>query len=149
MTRFGQGDMLDVHTHSVPTEELQAVHRRIQVTGAPQVAVYANKSDRHLTDFIISRRVPGYPDPEDAGCTPVRIELPIRTATEVTLHKTSGRCDDHSADGRPLKMTTMSLLPDEIAKGWLDVGRTTGLSDCGLPAASAYIYVFSDPVYVH
>jgi hypothetical protein len=149
MTQFGEGAMLDVRTQSVPVEALNAIGRRlIQVDAAPQIAVYAAKSERRLTIFAISRRVPGYPDPEDVGCTPVRIDLPIRNAAKVTLHKTSGRFDDHSADGRPLKIATVSLPPDQITKGWLDVGRTTNRSDCGLPAASAYIYTFDDPFYM-
>lgn len=149
MTRFGQGDMLDVHTQSVPVEALEPMRRRIHVDAAPQIAVYAIKSERRLTVFAISRRVPGYPDPEDTGCTPLRITLPIRTAIRITLHKTLGLFADHGADGTLLRIATVPLPTDRIAQGWLDVGRTKDGSRCGLPAASAYIYSFDDPVYLN
>ena len=140
MNRFAAGEMLEVETKAVPTHDLKKMQRRKPMDDAPQIAVYAFRTENRMTVFVISRRVPGYPDPESASCTPVTIILPELSTTSVMLHYTGGAYDDHGVDGHPPPIQTVEIPADAIASGSLEINARTGAEECGLPAASAYIY---------
>lgn len=141
MNRFGTGEMLEVETKSVPRRYLRGMQRRKSVDDAPQFAVYASRTEDQVTVFAISRRVPGYPERDKNYCTPVTIELPDLTTASVTLHRTGGAYDDHGVDGNPPPIETVDIPADEIASGMLEIDAGTGGETCGLPAASAYVYI--------
>lgn len=90
------GDMLEVKTLRVPTIDLPAARRREAVSNSPLVAVYATRSDNRLVLFVISRRVPGYPNMEHDGSTTVTVELPITRAKSMTRISQSGDLKSHN-----------------------------------------------------
>ncbi|WP_371158419.1 hypothetical protein [Jannaschia sp. 2305UL9-9] len=138
MNRLGAGEMRDVETIAVPRRDLPAFERREAVADAPQVAVYATGGADYLTLFAISRRVPNYPAGSGNNCTPVTIDLPgDLPAGPVTLYRTGGSHDDTGATGAPPPLERLEIPRAQIASGRLQVGDRT----CGLPAASAYVYV--------
>jgi hypothetical protein len=161
MNRELGGEMLGVDTVSVPRADLTAVRKRDGVQDAPLIGLYAIRGvgaksgtaaeaagasgaggDR-LSLVAISRRAPGHPDPQDAGCTPLRITLAdgmARGVTRLTLRRTGGAYDDHGADGAPPPLETLTLDPAILAGGVLESGAAAGTPDCGLPPGSAYVW---------
>ena len=139
--RVGLGDMLAVQTRSVPRRDLPPVARRPAVSGAPQVAAYATRSGDRLTVVLLSRRVPGYPEPDSDGFTPVRVDLPIRSAARLTLHRMTGPHDAHNLETEAVRVETLDLAVPAAADR-LIVGPDTGADGRGLPPASALVYVF-------
>jgi hypothetical protein len=161
MNRELGGEMLAVDALSVPRVDLAAVKKRNGVRDAPLIGLYAIRAvgaksgtaaeaagasgaggDR-LSLVAISRRTPGYPDPQDAGCTQLRITLAdgmARGVMRLTLRRTGGAYDDHGADGAPPPLETLTLDPAILAGGVLESGAAAGTPDCGLPPGSAYVW---------
>ena len=144
--RVGLGDMLRVETRSVPRRDLPAVARRPAVRDAPQVAVYATRSGDRLTVTVLSRRVAGYPDAADDGYTPLQVQLPIRSAAGLTLHRMAGPLEAHNLETEAVRIETVPLaVPADPAR--LVLGPETGTDSRGLPPGSALIYVFDGVRY--
>ncbi|MDO5612145.1 MAG: hypothetical protein Q4G14_02755 [Paracoccus sp. (in: a-proteobacteria)] len=142
MNRHGAGEMLAVTASGdMPTQRLHKAERRAAVRRAPQVAVYAARQDDRLTVFALSRQVPDTPDGRDA-CTPVEVAVPVTRAQSLRLIRTGGAYDDNFTTGPAPVIEDVALDPALIRDGLLRIGGAdSGAPDCGLPGASAYIYV--------
>ncbi len=93
-----RGDLLAVETLSAPTINLNASQRREAVSDGPLVTVYATRAKDRLTLFILSRRVPGHPDPDHDGITSVTVDLPISSAKGLTRISQTGDWKSHNVD---------------------------------------------------
>jgi hypothetical protein len=141
LNREGLGDMLQVDLRAAPTADLGKSKRRIAVRNAPLVSAYATRRGDRVNLFVISRRVPGYPDPQQDGCTPTEIELPFRTASSLTLHRMDGAYDATNVRREETRVERLGIAPPaDLSRFALDA--SVGAADCGLPAASAFLYVF-------
>ncbi|MGG7566223.1 hypothetical protein ACQ5SO_08695 [Rhodovulum sp. DZ06] len=142
-SREGRGDMLEVETLAAPTADLEAVGRiRLAVEDAPLAAAYATRNGERFTLVVLSRRIPGTPGSDGDACTPVEVELPIRSAASLTVHKMDGPYDAHNfGPEEQVKLTEQALTPPA------DLSRFTlspavGAAACGVPPGSVYIYTF-------
>jgi hypothetical protein len=131
------GDMLAVETLEVPVRDMAKHKRREAVRDAPLVAVYALRSRTEagprLSLVLISRRVPGYPDPQDDGRTRVTVDLPIIGAGRLTEWQLSGRYDSTNADGPEAVLEQRDLpVPDSLPR----------LTVPELPPGKAMVLVF-------
>lgn len=138
----GAGEMLTVDTLAAPARDLPEIRQRQAVRDAAEIAVYASRQDNRLTVFAISRRVPGYPEGGDDGCTPVTVELPVKNVASARLIRTAGSYDDNGVSGPKPVIEDTRLPTGIVSDGILRIGEASGAESCGLPAASAYIYVF-------
>ncbi len=141
LNREGLGDMLAVETRAAPTADLTESRLRMAVRRAPQVAAYATRRGDRVNLFVISRRVPGYPDPQDDGCTPTEVELPFRSARSVTLHRMDGAHDATNVRRVETRVERLGIKPPADLPLFA-LNAATGAADCGLPPASAFLYVF-------
>lgn len=141
MNRMGGGEMLEVTARDVPHLDLPAFLRRPAVRRAPQIAVYASREGDRLTVFAISRRVPGSAEGGATACTPVEIALPVSRAQSLRLVRTGGSYDDNPISGPDPVIEEMELDSALIEGGRLVIDASSGAQDCGLPGASAYVYV--------
>ncbi|MDF2231635.1 hypothetical protein P2H44_03625 [Albimonas sp. CAU 1670] len=135
------GDMLQVDTLSVPSADLPKLRHFDAVPDAPLAGVYATRRGDRLSVFVLSRRIPGVPEAGDSGCMPVEIDLPIRSAKSLTLHRMAAPYDAENSLEEQVKLETLSLTPPADASK-LVVDETTGGQACGLPPAASYLYVF-------
>jgi len=141
LNREGLGDMLQVDTRAVPTKDLEKWKRRIAVRNAPLVSAYATRRGDRVNLFVISRRVPGYPDPQQDGCTPTEIELPFSTARSITLHRMDGAYDATNVRREETRVESLDVTPPADLSRFA-LSAAVGAADCGLPPASAFLYVF-------
>jgi hypothetical protein len=137
LQREALGDMLAVETLAAPTRDLTEHKRRKAVDDAPLVAAYALRSRTEagprLSLVLISRRVPGYPDPQDDGHTRVTVDLPIVGAGRLTEWQLSGRYDSTNADGPEAVLEHRDLpVPGSLPR----------LTVSDLPPGKAVILVF-------
>ena len=139
--RQGRGDMLRIATRSVPSTDLPKTGGRPAVKDAPMVAAYATAADDRLNLFLLSRKIPDYPIKGDRGTSPVTVHLPFQRADKVTLYRMTGKHDDHNVDADRVGIETVDIDPRHV-RGSLTVRPETGGSQSGLPAASAFLYVF-------
>jgi hypothetical protein len=141
LNREGLGDMLQVDIRATPTTDLTKGKRRIAVRNAPLVSAYATRRGDRVNLFVISRRVPGYPDAGDDGCTPTEIELPFRSARSMTLHRMDGVYDATNVRREETRVERLGLTPPADLSRF-SLSAAVGAADCGLPPASAFLYVF-------
>ena len=132
-SREGRGEMLDVRTEAAPTRALKATGLRLDLPEAPQTAVYAAKDGDRLTVYLISRRL--------KGCGPFRVDLPIKGAASVTLHRMAGDPTDHNVYADDVKLERVEL-PVPANPAQLNVGPETGGKRCGMPPGSALVYIY-------
>jgi hypothetical protein len=141
LNREGLGDMLRVDLREAPRADLNKSGLRAAVRRAPLVSAYATRRGDRVNLFVISRRIPGYPTADDDGCTPTEIELPFRTARNLTLHRMDGAYDATNVRREETRVEHLGLTPPvDLSRFALD--RNVGAADCGLPPASAFLYVF-------
>ena len=114
---------------------------RRDVRNAPQIAVYATRDGDRVNVFVLSRRIPGHPDPEEDGCTPVEIALPFAAAQSLTVHRMAGPYDAHNIESDAVKIERRPL-PAPADASRLRVDAATGGEACGMPPASALLYVY-------
>ncbi|SFI48397.1 hypothetical protein [Albimonas pacifica] len=145
LNREALGDMLAVETRAVPTLDLAAAKRREAVPDAPQVAAYATRRGDRLALVLISRRLPDLPAPAPGeaapGCTPVEVALPFASAASLVVHRMDGPYDAHDVDADRVRIAREALAPPADPTRFR-LGPATGAPACGLPPASAYLYVF-------
>ncbi len=139
--RLATGDMLATKTISVPTVDLPKAKRRQEVKDAPLAAVYATQNKDQLNVFCISRKIAGYPVKEDDGYTPFKVKLPITEAKSITLYKMSGEPTDNNIFSEKVKWEEVNIEPANIKDGYLEINKSTGGSEKGLPPAETYLYV--------
>ena len=137
----GRGDMLATETRSVPRIDLKPFRRRNAVDDAPLVAAYATRKGRRYNVFLVSRRVPGYPDGAGPGYTPVTLDLPFKSVDAMRVYRLSGDPASNNiyredAAIEQIKLNAKGFKPKFV------VDRTTGADDRGLPPASTFLYVF-------
>lgn len=147
--REWRGDMLAVETRAAPTVDLPEIRRRKAMDDAPLVAAYAARREGRVNLFLVSRRIPGVETPEEDGCTPVSVDLPFARAGKVTLHRMTGPYDGNNLNRDAVRVETLELPPLDGplvlgAKGDAQTEAATGAAACGLPPASAFLYVFED-----
>ena len=128
-----RGDLLAVETLAVPSINLTASQRREAVSNGPLVSVYATRAKDRLTLFILSRRVPGHPDPDHDGNTSVTVDLPISSAKSVTRVTQTGDWTSHNVDGKG-----SGLVAEEVAIP----KALPRLEIPALPPGETIIYVF-------
>jgi hypothetical protein len=85
--------------------------------------------------------VPGYPDPQQDGCTPTEIELPFSTARSITLHRMDGAYDATNVRREETRVESLDVTPPADLSRFA-LNAAVGAADCGLPPASAFLYVF-------
>jgi hypothetical protein len=136
----GPGAMLAVDTVSVPRRDLPPGRRWPGVADAPMLAVYATRTPQRLVVVVLSRRLPGWPDPAHDGYTPTRIDLPIVSAARARLYRMAGAFDAHDATGQQVTIEQVALDAATVTPR-LTVGQAPG-DGRGMPPASALIYVF-------
>ncbi len=140
------GDMLATQTLNVPTTDLKGFGRRAPLKNAPLAAVYATRAGKRLNLFVISRKIPNYPLAGDDGFTPVIIDLPIKSAGRVTLHRMAGEPAANNLLADKVKIERVEL-PSDIAGRRFAIDGSTGAERRGLPPASTFLYVFEDAVF--
>jgi len=135
------GNMLATQTVEVPTLEVRASAKSKTTLQSPAVSVYATQYKKRLSLFVISRKLAGYPEAQDAGFTPVVVDLPFKSATSLTLYRMTGE-----ATANNLKADNVQVEPLTLGKRWaksiLVVNQTTGADPRGVPPSSVYLYVF-------
>ena len=146
LNREALGDMLAVETRAAPRLDLPAARRREAAPDAPQVAAYATRRGDRLALILVSRRLPDFPEGADAGasapgCTPVEAALPFASAASLTVHRMDGPYAAHNVDADRVGIATERLAPPADPSRFR-LGPETGAPACGLPPASAYLYVF-------
>ncbi|RYH10993.1 hypothetical protein [Tropicimonas sp. IMCC6043] len=112
--RVGTGDMLDVETLEMPTGTVRADRDRAPIESAPMVAAYATRKADRVTLFLVSRRVPGYPDPADDGVSSVLVDLPLHSARKVTRYRQSGEWNSANVDGRVVRTVAETLSAEDF-----------------------------------
>ncbi|MBY8978153.1 hypothetical protein KHP62_20250 [Rhodobacteraceae bacterium NNCM2] len=130
--REATGDFLDVDTLVVPRADLPGTRRRAEVDDAPLVSLYATRQGDRLALIVVSRQLPGFPDPDSDGHSRVVIDLPVNSAQRLRRLSLSGRYNDHN-----VKDEAVRLIEE-------DLGRPTGLPRLeidDLPPGEALIYV--------
>ncbi len=137
----GTGDMLRVDTQSVPTVDMPAYKRRKARPDLPLVACYATRRGDRLNLFVLSRKIDNYPIAGDDGFTPVTVDLPIRLAKSVTLHRMVGDPRAHNLDEVKVKIES-GRLPASVASPRFTVDARTGVDARGLPPGATLLYVF-------
>lgn len=131
--RVGTGRMLDVTIMDAPRLDLPGAPGRQAVSGAPMVAAYATRSGDRLTLFLLSRRVPGHPDPDEDGTSRVLVDLPIRGARKVTQYWMSGPWNGHNLHERRVGIVATDVTDTVDLPGFrLDI----------LPPAASVAIVF-------
>jgi hypothetical protein len=136
------GEMLRTETLSVPGANLKAFKRRKGISNAPLAAVYATKKADRYAILALSRKVPNYPVTDDAGYTPVVIDLPFAHAKSLTLYRMTGEPGANnlsSADNVKVERIDLPRLP--MGKK-LVINAVSGADDRGLPPGSTFLYVF-------
>jgi hypothetical protein len=141
LNREGLGDMLQVDLRAAPETKLEKSRLRVAVRDAPLISVYATRRGDRVNLFVISRRVPGYPDAGDDGCTPTEIELPFHTAGSMTLHRMDGTYDATNVRRQETRVERLGIAPPADLSRFV-LGPQVGAAACGLPPASAFLYVF-------
>ncbi|MEO0689787.1 MAG: hypothetical protein AAFY51_05735, partial [Pseudomonadota bacterium] len=127
------GDMLAVETLASPVVDLSASGRRSAVGEGPLISAYATRSGDRLAVFVLSRRVPGYPDPDHSGETDVTIDLPISSAESLTRVTQTGEWNSHNVDGLGSELQSDEVaVPDTLPQ----------LSISALPPGETVIYLF-------
>jgi hypothetical protein len=140
------GDMLATQAIGVPIVDLKAFGRRALIKNAPLVAVYATRKGNRLNLFVISRKIPDYPFAGNDGFSPVVIDLPLKSASAVTLHKMSGTHAENNLKADKVRIEQVKL-PASTVNSSFAINRSTGVDDRGLPPASILLYVFEDAVF--
>jgi hypothetical protein len=143
LNREGLGEMLEVRGDDLPTADLEKYKSRPAVDDAPLVSSYALRDGDRINLFVISRRVPGVLDPGDDGCTPLEVALPFASAGRVTLHRMAGAYDAQNIKSDAAVIETMPV-PAPADPAHFRIDAETGAAECGLPPASAFLYVFED-----
>jgi len=146
--REATGAMVRVDTISVPTTEIDAIGRRKAVSGAPLIAAYALRTKKGYALALVSRKVAGYPIPNDPGFTPVIVDLPFKRAQSVTLFRLNGNAEDSRSTNKNPEITKV-MLPPLINSDRLTVGAAAGASFPGLPPGVTYLYIFENVDNVH
>lgn len=139
--REATGEMLRVHTLSVPTAHLEPAGRRRAARDAPLVAVYASRRGERYSVFLLSRRVADYPGTGDAGYTPVTLELPFDHASSVSLFRLAGAAEASLPRGDDPRIELVKISSDRPLRRF-PVDATTGADPRGLPPAATLLYVF-------
>jgi alpha-L-arabinofuranosidase len=129
----GTGDLLRVETTQVPTTYLKAYRRREAVEDAPLIAAYATKEDDRLTLILISRRVADYPNAGDSGSTDVTVELPIKSAKQITKYSLTGTYTSHNVFSKQVRIIP-KLVSDQITLPTFTVSK--------LPPGQTVMFVF-------
>ncbi|MFV0332910.1 MAG: hypothetical protein ACK5JR_02400 [Tropicimonas sp.] len=112
--RVGTGDMLDIRTRAVPTASLPEGRNRRAIRKAPLVDAYATRDGDRVTLILVSRRVPGYPDPGDDGNTAVTVDLPFASAGRVTRHVQTGAWNSTNLKGREVSLVAEDVPPTDV-----------------------------------
>lgn len=140
---YATGGMLVTQAAGAPTVETSAAPKTTKAMHSPAVAVYATQQKQRLSVFVISRKLAGYPEFEDAGFTPVVIDLPFKSAASVTLYRMAGE-----AIANNLKADNVTFEKLLISKSWrnasLIINNKSGAGARGLPPSSVFLYVFDD-----
>lgn len=78
---------------------------------------------------------------QDAGFTPVVVDLPFKSAASLTLYRITG-----NATANNLKADNVQVKKLALSKRWIKsnliVNQTTGADSRGIPPSSVYLYVF-------
>jgi hypothetical protein len=134
------GAMIATKTLEVPQIDLQSA-KTSKITRVPAVAAYATRNKNRVAVILISRKMAGYPDPDDSGFTPVSVDLPFRSAQSITLHRMSGEATAHNLHADNVTVETLPL--SKLWRGQqLHVDPSTGGAAQGLPPSSVFLYVF-------
>lgn len=133
------GDLLATRALAVPSLELPGPGQK--TVRAPLVSVHAVRRGDRMAVFVISRRMPGFPDAAHDGHTPVRIELPFRTAQRVTLHRMTGPATAHNVESEAVRVERVELPAGVVGPGF-ELSAANGAGPRGLPPASVLLYVF-------
>lgn len=145
--QHASGDMLATQTLEVPTIEVKAATKSNSALQSPVVVMYATQYKKRLSLFVISRKLAGYPEAQDAGFTPVVVDLPFKSATSLTLYRMTG-----DATANNLKADNVQVEKLALGKRWakpsLVVDQFTGADPRGVPPSSAYLYVYDGVVPV-
>ena len=94
-----------------------------------------------LNLFVLSRKIDGYPVAGDDGFTPVTVELPLRAAERVTLHRMVGGPRAHNLDTEAVRIERVEL-PAAVAKGEFAIDAAARADARGLPPGTMLLYVF-------
>lgn len=135
------GSMLATQAVTVPTVDVQASAKSKNAMQSPTVAVYATQHKQRVSVVLISRKLAGYPEPEDAGFTPVLVDLPFKSASSVTLYRLTGNATAHNLTADNISVEKLAL-----GKRWhgssLVINEQTGADVRGMPPSSVFLYVF-------
>ncbi|MEM8633366.1 MAG: carbohydrate binding domain-containing protein [Pseudomonadota bacterium] len=127
------GDMLNVETLAAPMIDLPASGRREAVENGPLVAAYATRTEDRLTLFVLSRRIPAYPDLEHDGTTTATVDLPIVGANRLTRISQTGDWQSHNVDGPESRLFSEPIdVPETLPR----------LTIPALPPGETLVYIF-------
>ncbi|MEM6827500.1 MAG: carbohydrate binding domain-containing protein [Pseudomonadota bacterium] len=128
-----RGDALAVKTLASPVIDLPGSNRRTAVSNGPLISAYATRAGDRLTVFVLSRRVPGYPDPSNPGETPVTLDLPISGAARLTRVTQTGDWETHNVDQQGSRLLSENTaVPDSLPT----------LSIPALPPGETMVFIF-------
>ncbi len=117
VNREGLGDVLRVETRRAPRADIPPLRKAPAVRNAATVGVHATRAGDRLTVMMVSRRVPGHPEPADLGDTLVTLDLPIADATGVTQYQFDAPYFAHNVDRVGAKLVASSLdLPSDFSR---------------------------------
>jgi hypothetical protein len=136
------GAMLGIETLAVPSADIKGFGRRESVAGSPLVSVYATRKGERLSLFVLSRKVPGYPLPDDDGYTLVSVELPFDVARSITLYRMTGQPQANNLVSDNVQIEQLPITQLMLAGRRLTINAETGGDRRGLPAAATFLYIF-------
>lgn len=145
--RYALGDtMLRVNALSVPTHT-------IGNAAVPLVAAYAIRGEGTLAVFVLSRKVPDQHHDADFGdgYTPVTLRLPFRACARITRYALTApdgsfvHPETNNLSEERVRITAVSVPPDECNDGVLTIAPETGGAPAGMPPGTVFLYVFEEP----
>lgn len=143
----GLGDLLKTETLGGPTIDSPGYKRREPGSQLPLVTAYATQKGNRVNVFVLSRRLDNFPQAGSDGFTPVKLELPFKSAKKVTLHRLVGDPRSHNLDEEMIKVETVPVEAKLTPLG--DSGMTeftlnqaAGVDNRGVPPGATLLYVF-------
>jgi hypothetical protein len=136
--RHASGGMVEVEKVSAPTAPVGQKE-------LPLVGAYAFRDGSKYAVFVLSRKVKGQAVGTDfaEGFTPVKLNLPFSQAAKVTQYYLTGEAGDSNLNEEKVKFESREIPANSIAANkTFTIDAKTGGGTGGLPAGTAFLYVF-------
>lgn len=114
---------------------------RLKSLRTSDTAAYAFQRADQLAVVLISRKIPNFPEPGDAGFRPVNLTLPFRSAETLEIIETQGQYDSHNVERPNVRLVKKTLSAKHLGSV-VDISKLPGADKQGLAPASTMLLVF-------